>query len=237
MALLLLAAAWLARATLDAPPPCPAGAARYRLVVWNVSQANDRPAAAVEFLANAGADAVLLVEAKVWTAEVPARLRAAFPHQADCHPQVRCSTLILSRAPFASVRPLGRGDVENRQGLSALVATPVDGPELVAVHLSRPWPRGRQNAELQLLRAHSGPETIVGGDFNMTPMFPALRSFAVSQRLALATPAGGSWPALPLLAIDHLLLGRGWGADVRWGPATGSDHRPIIADLCRTEGK
>ncbi|MGL6043686.1 MAG: endonuclease/exonuclease/phosphatase family protein [Sandaracinobacteroides sp.] len=243
---LAVLAPWLARATLPVAPGCPAGAPRVRLVVWNVSKENPSPSRAVEFLAGSGADAILLLEAKGLTADVATRLAARYPYLNDCHARVRCSTLILTRNAPVAVRQLGSGDVENRKGLSAVRVEMAGGPSLVALHLSRPWPAGRQATELQALAAQAGPGSAIGGDFNMTPMFPALRRFIETGGLALATPAGGSWPAhiagvpmlpmLPMLAIDHLLLGKDWGGSARWGPALGSDHRPLIADLCRLEG-
>lgn len=37
--------------------------------------------------------------------------------------------------------------------------------------------------------------------------------------------------------IDHVLAGPGWRVDRAWvGPDVGSDHRPVVADLVRTDG-
>jgi endonuclease/exonuclease/phosphatase (EEP) superfamily protein YafD len=235
---LLLVAWW--RPALPRAAACPPGAADYRVVAWNLWEQNADPEASVRFLAGSDADALLLLEAKGGAAAVPPALRARYPYQAACHARAFCSTLVLTRQAPDAVVPLARGDPENRQALSAVLVRLAGGPILIAVHLSRPWPRGRQARELSLLTPHAAAGAVVAGDFNATADMPAFRAFVRRTGLGLATPPGASWPArlpegpaLPLLAIDQLLVGEGWAASARLGPALGSDHRPIVADLCR----
>lgn len=234
----LWAMPWL---LLPRSAPCPPGAPGTRVIVWNMFQGNEQPVAAAAWLAASGADALLLLEAKGSMSGVVAALAPAFPHATDCHRRTRCSTWIAAAVEPSAFHQLGRLDVENRKGLSALAVELRDGPKLVAVHLSRPWPTGRQETELAGLAIHAqGAETVVAGDFNMTPHAPAFWNFLALTGLRLATPPSASWPARvagipfpPLLSLDHILLGPGLGATVTLGAAHGSDHRPLIADICR----
>ena len=80
---------------------------------------------------------------------------------------------------------------------------------------------------------------IVAGDFNVTPWSPHFRDLLKAAGLRnaacgpgyLATWPRWFWPAR--IPIDHVLLKGPWAVTtLRLGPAFGSDHYPIIADLC-----
>ena len=105
----------------------------------------------------------------------------------------------------------------------------------------------RDDAVSQLaayLRAEGGPQ-IVAGDFNMTPTSAAHR--ALTARLRDAFQEGGwglghSYPigpshglgrlGVPLLRIDYIFHTPDLvTVRARTGPASGSDHLPILADL------
>jgi endonuclease/exonuclease/phosphatase (EEP) superfamily protein YafD len=79
---------------------------------------------------------------------------------------------------------------------------------------------------------------IVVGDFNTTPWSPCFQDLLAAAGLRNATLGHGYigtwptwfWPAL--IPIDHVLLkGPLAATTVGRGPAIGSDHYPIIADL------
>jgi endonuclease/exonuclease/phosphatase (EEP) superfamily protein YafD len=93
------------------------------------------------------------------------------------------------------------------------------------------------NALVAFSKAQQGP-LIVAGDFNLTPWSEYFRdalSAAGLQDAALGFGIARSWPAqfAPVgMRIDHCLLSPHWrsvSADV--GPALGSDHLPLVADL------
>ena len=177
-----------------------------------------------------------------------AGLAARYPHWHSCLANTRCSTVL-----YAAVRPermegLARGDPENRKALSAVSMTfaaagrsrPV---QILAAHLSRPLPLGRQRAELAELEAALQPaaDTIVMGDFNMPPRMRALRAFAARSGLDIVSIGRPTWPERVggagiggLWQIDQLLLGRGWRVSaIRRSPDLDSDHRGYVADVCR----
>ena len=79
---------------------------------------------------------------------------------------------------------------------------------------------------------------IVAGDFNTTPWSPYFRDLVAAAGLRNAAEGHGyvgTWPAWfwpALIPIDHVLLkGPLVATSVRRGPAIGSDHFPIIADV------
>jgi endonuclease/exonuclease/phosphatase family metal-dependent hydrolase len=84
------------------------------------------------------------------------------------------------------------------------------------------------------------PHLIVCGDLNATPYSPVYRALrrhlADVQRLA-AGPRRATWPSrLPLLRLDHVFVGKGFGVKRTLVPrdsltALASDHLPLVADL------
>jgi len=84
-----------------------------------------------------------------------------------------------------------------------------------------------------------GEHVVVIGDLNATPWSApfrklmratGLRNTAVGRGPTGTWPAGmGGWLGIPL---DHVLIGPGLGVvSHRVGPALGSDHRAVVADL------
>lgn len=215
------------------PPP-----RRLTIVQWNLSQDNRDPGGAAAWIAAQQPDVALLQEAKGGAATVPARLAKVLPFVQSCHAHVHCSTLVLAALPPLRQVPLAHGDPENRRALSAALLD-TGTATLVSLHLSRPWPIGRQGRETAELAARLAGEDprrlIIAGDFNAVPGMAAPAGLAARLGLRSAAAPGASWPAfLPLLAIDQLLIGEDWQvvAATR-GPAGGSDHRPQRVTLCR----
>jgi endonuclease/exonuclease/phosphatase (EEP) superfamily protein YafD len=180
-------------------------------------------------------------------------LQERYPHWHSCLDNGRCSTLLYSRAAPVEARGLAHGDPENRKALSAVRITFRRGEahgnqspavtQILAVHLSRPLPFGGQRRELLELDKYLGlpADTVIMGDFNMSPRMRLLRDFAARNGLAVTPTGRPTWPitirghSLPgLWQIDHLLVGRDWQvAAIRTGPDVGSDHKGFVADLCR----
>jgi endonuclease/exonuclease/phosphatase (EEP) superfamily protein YafD len=240
------------RSPIPPAPSCPARSTDSTLHVleFNAWELNRTPGAAVQWILGQHPDAIILLEAKQRAASLPAQLQRAYPYRVACLPALPCSTLILSRIAPLAVYPLGRGDVENRQGLSAAaMVLGFSGRQatIVGVHLSRPLPWGRQSRELAQLKAALAsfdPHTLVlGGDFNSTPDTALLRQAAADLDLRMI-PTGATWPtaaarlwAASFLSLDHVLVGDGWRvAAASVGPTIGSDHRPIMVSLCRNPG-
>ena len=113
----------------------------------------------------------------------------------------------------------------------------IDSQALFSVHLMPPLNRElhqlreSQLRDLALLCKLSGPEILVGGDFNCLPWTASFRAFVEESELRhLNSALALSWPASrPLLALDHFFW-RGKQQIFRMsvGPDLGSDHRPIL---------
>jgi len=224
---------------------------RLRIVQFNVLKTNTQPNLAAAWILARNADVVVLEEAAADGARIIRLLRPTYPHAIDClGGSGRCSTLILSRTPFLEEGGLARGDPENRKTFSAVWAhlgLPWSGTTVVGVHFGRPWPFGDQRHQLGQLAAFANASDrdrlIVVGDFNQTPWTYAMARQDRALRLQRFSGSSPTWPVRPLpapltgttppvLAIDHIYGGRCWRAhSVQRGPALGSDHRPIVADL------
>jgi endonuclease/exonuclease/phosphatase (EEP) superfamily protein YafD len=222
--------------------PCTTSAAKpFKIVSANVWKGNATPTAAATWIMEQQADLVVLIEAKQRSEPILDALRSTFPYQVDCHARAPCSTYVLMRSPPIAVRQLGRGDVENRESLSALIVdvpTKQGAVTIAAAHLSRPWPIGRQEREVRtleaaLLRDRPVRNLVIIGDFNTINNYGAIGQ--VQRSLGVLPLAGvASWPSgWPLLPLDRVLLSSDWGGYVSVGPEIGSDHRPLVATLCR----
>jgi endonuclease/exonuclease/phosphatase (EEP) superfamily protein YafD len=217
-----------------------------RVVSANVLSQNRTPEKVLEFVRAADADLVVLVDArqKQWRPVLTA-LGALYPYQSPQAPRERPPVILFSRHPIVDeqvVRPPGG----RRPYLLAEVA--VGGATLVVagVHPSSPSPTEpgdtrRRNRELDHIAEIAGDAerpVIVAGDFNTTPWSPYFQDLLAGAGLRNAAEGHGyigTWPAPfwpALIPIDHVLLKGPLAATaVRRGPAIGSDHYPIIADL------
>lgn len=101
--------------------------------------------------------------------------------------------------------------------------------------------RDRQLASLARLRQqHPGPFVLLG-DLNVSPWSPAFRRLLASAELADTRKGHGWQPTWPVplafvgLPLDHVLVSPAWRTRQRsTGPAVGSDHLPVFAELVLT---
>lgn len=240
----------LSVARSDAPqwPPAAPSPHAIRIVEFNASSRNRVPERAVQWILAQRPDMVVLLEAHGNGAEIAQLLAPALPHLVSCRGTRVCSTMIFSRLEPVERRGLAQGDAANRKTVSAAYmrfAASDGNIGVIALHLSRPLPVGRQQRELAELtsRIANVPRDglVVLGDFNAPPWSVTARE--ASRILGVRpVPIQPSWPApmsalaLPaFLAIDHVLLGPGWSAaSVDRGPVLGSDHYPFAITLRRT---
>jgi endonuclease/exonuclease/phosphatase (EEP) superfamily protein YafD len=225
----LLLLPW-ARAADSAPGRAPA----LRLVTFALGADNDRFDDIADFILGTGADIVLLQQVSCSANErlIP-KLRAAYANafvSADgCDGQA-----LLAKRPWASVGQVITGArrpllVTARFQWTNTVFT------LTGARLSDPLAPTEQAADMARLRAHlatQGSAQIVAGALNLTPFawkFAQLESAGFGQHATyLATWPGGR----PLLLLDNVLSTDGIASvRVTIGPALGSDHRPLIADI------
>lgn len=228
--------------------------AALRLVQFNVFKGNPTPQAAARWILDQQADIVVLEEAADDGGKVRDLLSARYPYAVDCvGQQARCSTVILTTAAPAESGGLARGDPENQGGLSAAwvrLAGPARRATVVGVHLIRPWPFADQSWQVgelaRFLQTSDRDYAIVAGDFNQSPWTYAMRRQDRAIGLHRITGDRASWPlrdiaaplgvsvlrSPPVLAIDHVYVGRCWArSSIRSGPWLGSDHVPLVIDL------
>lgn len=131
----------------------------------------------------------------------------------------------------------------------AVVDTPAGGLRFAGVHTMSPKGADRwreRNRQLhyiaEAVRAEPRPLLFMC-DCNVTPWSPAYRRFVAAAGLRTAQPLGWpapSWPdwmPRPLqIPIDQILVTPGIGVVARHsGTASGSDHRPVVADVVLPE--
>ena len=95
------------------------------------------------------------------------------------------------------------------------------------------------------MRPLLGPDTILMGDFNLTPWSDALREIDSGLKpMVRRTHGMATWPAniaktekpapMPVLPIDQVFAGPVWTRSrVGTLPRAGSDHYGVFAVLCR----
>ena len=209
------------------------------LNTWHQHGAADRLA---RYLETGPADVVVLSEFGPDKRTMLARLKAIYPFQVDCADRWPCSLALLSRLPLEA-SGVGRAASLEHDDMPDFVWAKVGGSlTIIGTHLHRPsrdpWLHERQVWALaQLVRHIDGP-LVLAGDLNSSPWSNSFRKLRAATGLAPASVLMPSWPAWPLalpqLALDHILVsGELAVAAAGTGPAVGSDHLPVWAQIDR----
>jgi endonuclease/exonuclease/phosphatase (EEP) superfamily protein YafD len=168
--------------------------------------------------------------------------------------------VLASRFPIRTVRVSFDQHAAQRRGATVAydVQTPDKTIRFFSVHLTSPHAvfrnalelkrhgraqvtynskaRGEEAADLrQQADAFDGP-LLLAGDFNLPSDSTIFRKYFSSFTDSFSTAGFGfGWTYYErwtVTRIDHILAGPGWTCQRCWiGPADGSDHRPLIADL------
>jgi endonuclease/exonuclease/phosphatase (EEP) superfamily protein YafD len=232
---------WLGGTASAAPDGVPV-----RVVSVNVLAQNRTPEKVLEFVRTADADLVLLIDAdkRDWR-KVLDGLRDLYPHHAPKAWRERAPVILFSRWPILAEQVL-EAPRSARPYLAAQIAVDGRTVEFVGVHPSSPSPskagdtrrRNRELDHIARIVQDSDAPVIVGGDFNTTPWSPHFQDLLAAAELRNAAEGKGYIPTWPTffwparIPIDHVLLKGPLAATaVHRGPAVGSDHYPIIADL------
>lgn len=256
--LLLLALAPIALEVFRPLPWASPGSQRsLRIIQFNALSSNRHLDEALDLALRSDADLILVQETTHFQLLAPS-LRALYPYHTPC-PQRGCEAVIYSRtAPIAAVYSTMQGnwygdrDTEGN-GSIGVASMSLPGPDgvpftAVATHFKWPWPpitvQHQRDNVLEGLGRIDLSRTIFTGDFNLTPWTYEMRGLDEDLRpMRRVTRALFSFPAFispnseipvpfPLLPIDHVYVGPDWRlVDVRQGPASGSDHYPVIVDL------
>jgi hypothetical protein len=219
-----------ARAADSAPSAPPA----LRLVTFYLGTDNDRLDEVADFLLAASADIVLLQDVSCTAADrlIP-KLKTAFP-TALVSTDTCAGQALLSKRPW-----LAGGQVITGARKPLLVWARLQSANhiftLTGLRLSDPIAPNEQAADMARLLAHvasQGASHVVAGTFATTPFawkFAQLQNAGLGQHATyLAT-----FPAqLPLALPDNVLSTQDIASvRVSIGPALGSPHRPLIADI------
>jgi endonuclease/exonuclease/phosphatase (EEP) superfamily protein YafD len=226
-----------------------------RVVSANVWAENPTPDNLLRFVRASDADLVLLVDARFgrWR-PVLDELESLYPFHSQRkwrrigtrHTVSQGAPVILfSRYPILAaeaIRPPGG----RRPYLVANLEVGGSTITVVGVHSSSPQPnephrsrsRNRELSHIADAVGDAAAPVIVAGDFNVTawsPYFHDLLAAAGLRDAGVGQGYVGTWPTFfwpALIPIDHVLV-RGPLAvtALRRGPAVGSDHYPLIADL------
>jgi endonuclease/exonuclease/phosphatase (EEP) superfamily protein YafD len=226
----LLLLPW-ARAADSAPGAPPA----LRLVTFALG-ANDRLDEIADFVVGSSADVVLLQDVSCTAADrlIP-KLKATFP-AAFVSADTCAGQALLSKRPW-----LAGGQVITGARKPLLVWARVEVANhtftLTGARLSDALEPNEQAADVARLLAHlssQGAAHVVAGNLSITPFawkFAQLQNAGLGQHATYLM----NWPAqgpLPLALPDNVLSTQDIASmRVRLGPALGSDHRPLIADI------
>jgi len=211
---------------------------RLTVLALNTWDRHGDPDRLARYLATAPADVVVLSQLGPDRRRLLARLEAAFPFQVVCSDARPCALALLSRLPLeaagaARIAPGQPGFVWARLGGSlTVIGTHLDSPG------RDPWLHERQMSALaRFIRRIDGP-LVLAGDLNTSPWSNSFRRLRATTSLVpagLLMPSWPAWPlALPQMALDHILVSPELTvAAAGTGPAVGSDHLPVWAQLER----
>jgi endonuclease/exonuclease/phosphatase (EEP) superfamily protein YafD len=226
-----------------------------RVLTCNVHGRELDPDPLAALIASAQPDVVAL---QTWSARYEA---AVFP-SGDWNIRQVGQLCLASRRPIRSAELLddpdlahngsaaGRFEVETPAGnvvfVSLHLASPRDGLEDVIRSRGLHGDRLAANSDLRRRQTEKvvrwldpgASPLLLAGDFNTPPESTTYRQFWSRYTNAFSAAGLGFGPTHftrhTAVRIDHILLGPGWHCERCWvGPAVGSPHRPVIADLCR----
>jgi len=198
------------------------------------------------YLEAAPADVILLSEFGPNKRPMLARLKEAYPFQVDCAERWSCALALLSRRSLTAsgVGPLGADrEAGACDPMPDFVWAKVEGSlTIIGAHVHRPsrdpWLHRRQMSALaRFLRTIDGP-LVLAGALNTSPWSNAFRHLRAATGLVPTRTLMPSWPAWPLalpqVALDLMLVSSDLTvAAAGTGPAVGSDHLPVWAQIDR----
>jgi endonuclease/exonuclease/phosphatase (EEP) superfamily protein YafD len=211
----------------------------------NLWLTNPEPQKTVDYLLQSGADVIGTVETtEEWRRRLTV-LETAYPYHVDCVFTVPgCGIALFSKQP---IQAFFVGRIRGGPPVVAWVKIDWEGKPLTVAELQVLDPIIGLGRGLQVLQGRTmaryftsldSGDTVLMGDFNSTPWgtlqrgFRAATGFDNRGRLAFTWP---SWaPAVFRLPIDQIFIeGALTIRNYRAGPAVGSDHLPVLADVYR----
>lgn len=217
-------------------------APRLRLLSLNVLTANRDKQRVLDFITREDADVVFLMEVDALWAAALAPLAARYPHHLVFAQEDNFGVAFFSRVEARDLKVIHLGEA----GTPTVAATlRLAGRELrfFGTHPVPPisgqffhWQRDQMTLVADHVRGQEAP-VLLAGDLNSTPWGSVYRELARRTGLAARSVDAtwqATWHALPFagLPIDHVLCTREMQITARRvGPAAGSDHRPLTAEV------
>jgi endonuclease/exonuclease/phosphatase (EEP) superfamily protein YafD len=207
-----------------------------RLVQFNSLFKNLKPDFSADWILQQKPDLVTLQEVSKQSGVIIDALKPQLAYSAVCKFATVGGVAVVSRYPIVQ-----SGCIQG-QGL-VWIQVSIEGKLLTvaSLHLHWPWPyRQWQQIERLAPAFASMPRPIVlAGDFNAAPWSGAVQKVAdatdtrvvdgLRPTLRMGPPPVGP---IALLPIDHVLISEIFHVrSMKRGPAIGSDHHPVVADL------
>ena len=216
---------------------------RLRLVAINVQTSNERSDLVLNFLRDADADVILLMEVNQRWLDALASLRTNYPHIVAEPREDNFGIALFSRVSCTNSEVVEFGEAE----LPSIAATlEVEGQNvfLLGTHPLPPGSadnarlRNEQFREIAARVRRCATPAILLGDLNCTPWSPCFNDLLRDSGLkntAQGRGLFGSWPAwLPWgrIPLDHCLVSASITVrNRRLGPRVGGDHLPVVLEV------
>ncbi|MFF0345515.1 endonuclease/exonuclease/phosphatase family protein [Kribbella sp. NPDC004875] len=216
------------------------GAYDLRVLTHNVDAANPDPKATAQDLLAANADVMALEELTTGDLKIyKTAFAKKYPYEVS-----RDTVALWSKYPVVETKSVDVGFKWTR-ALRAEVSTPEGKVAVYVAHLASVrvgtsgFTSDQRNDTIKALGRQIADERLAGvivmGDFNGTANDRSLAPLTAGLRSAqgaAGTGFGFTWPAkFPMARIDHILV-RGVTPTKAWVMSpTGSDHRPVVAEL------
>ncbi len=252
-----LLAAILVGIVVATPAAARAESRALRLMTFNVNYGNPSPDEALDAIAAADADVVLLQEiTSEWKRQLAARFGKQYTHQLfRIHTRAAGGLAVLSKVPIVAEEvlpspergwfPAQRLVLETAFGalqiLNVHLRPAIDGGSWIKGFMTTP-PLRRREIESYWKKLARDVPTVIAGDFNEDTTGSAL-AFLKKQSLSrVETQGPTTWhyqvhspkgtSDLLEMDIDHVMISR--GLEARKGEvidAGASDHRPVVVTL------
>lgn len=219
-----------------------------RLMIANVQKSDESAERLLTTIREMSPELLLVMETDVWWDEALRPLHDAYPYRVQHIPEdaVAYGLHLLSRWPLEEARMEFWFDTVTPTALAVVELPDARRVRLIGLHPRPPLPPDQSSTmrDAHLLRAAleargSDLPVILAGDLNATPWARVVRR---TMRLGgLLDPRMGRglhptfsaenwWMAWPL---DHVLYQERFGLEA-WQvlPAFGSDHHPVLVNLC-----
>jgi endonuclease/exonuclease/phosphatase (EEP) superfamily protein YafD len=248
MAALFLGGSQLASTThaMTAPSAAARVAPDVRILVYNIYYQNPDLAAVVAEVKRHDPDVVFLME---YSYDVQQRIEASFvdyPYRLIQPSRFTMGLALFSRIPFDETE-VHRAEATRIPVYQ--VRMRIDGRPFTLVG-GHPWPPQPQWGQLhrdqmlEITRVAAGVSDplIVAGDFNAAPWSFIMRQLGERAAVRQARPQfdlSKTWFLAPFvgLPLDHVLVSDAWQVLAHtYGAPGGSDHVPLVVDLCLRDG-